>query len=82
MAAIESLRVQAVQAVHHRGQLLARRLDDEVVVRAHQAPREQADAEQSRRLLEEPEECLPVGVVCEDEDPAGSLRADVEEPVG
>jgi len=79
--AVEPLRVQAVQAVHHRRQLLARSLDDEVVVRAHQAPREQADAEQPGGLLEKAEERLPVDVVCEDEDAAGSSRARVEEAV-
>jgi hypothetical protein len=52
VSSVEALRVQAVQPVHHRRQLLAGRLHDEVVVRAHHAPREQANAEEPCGLNE------------------------------
>jgi len=81
MAAVEPLRVQAVQTVHHRRQLLAGRFEHEVVVRAHQTPRDQANAEQPSRLLEQPKERLAVGVVGEDHSAAGSSRTGVEEAV-
>jgi hypothetical protein len=82
VARVEAARVAAVQAVHPGGEADARRLDDQVVVRAEQAvrvelPAVSADADQKQRG-----ERAPVDVVAEDVEPAGAARGDVVDAVG
>jgi hypothetical protein len=61
--AIEALGVQAVQAMHPGRQPLAMRLDQKVVVGAHETPRVEPPAEHLDALLEKPPERLAVEVV-------------------
>jgi hypothetical protein len=73
MAAVKALGVQTVQSVHSGRQALASRLDQEVVVRPHKAPRMERPTEHLDGLLEKAPECLPVEIVHVDEragDPA------------
>jgi hypothetical protein len=81
VAEIEPLRVAAVQVLHSARELLLRRLDDEVVVRPHQADGVHAPAVAVDALLEEAHEGVAVGIVAEDERAEDAARRDVEEPV-
>jgi hypothetical protein len=82
MPAIETLRVQAVQPVHHPRQLLARPLDDQVVMGSEQRPGEEAGSEQIGGLVEEVDERRAVDIVEKDKAAAGASRARMEYPVG
>jgi hypothetical protein len=82
MPAIETLRVQAVQPVHHPRQLLARPFDDQVVMGPEQRPGDEAGSEQIGGLVEEIDERGAVDVVDEDEAAAGASGTRMEEPVG
>jgi hypothetical protein len=75
---IEPLRVQAVESVHAAGERLSWRLDNEMEVRPHETPRVQAPAKAPRCLAKQTDERLPVRVVDEDVDSAGSARRHVE----
>jgi hypothetical protein len=81
MPAVEPLGVQAVQPVHHRGQLLTRALDDQVVVRSEHRPGDEAHTEQVGGLIEQVDEGQSIDVVEKHEPAAGSPRTDVEEPI-
>src|SRR5947209_7332134 len=77
---VERLRMDAVQDLHASGELLPARVDDEVIVVAHQAERVAAPVEPDDDVCEECEEEPPVVVVEEDRNPAGPARADVKDP--
>ena len=81
VAEIEPLRVATVQVLHAARELLLRRLDDQVVVRPHQADRVHAPAVPVDALLEEAHEGVSVGIVAEDERAEDAARRDVEETV-
>ncbi|HVM17976.1 MAG TPA: hypothetical protein VM290_10385 [Gaiellaceae bacterium] len=76
--AVEALRVDAVQALHPEGELLAGAFDDEVVVVAHQAERLHRPATALDDLEEDPEELAAVVVRQEDEALLDAPRGDVE----
>jgi hypothetical protein len=78
---VERLRVVAVQELHSGRELLPPRLDDEVVVVAHEAERVAAPVVLHDGDAEQEEEELAVVVVEEDGDPAGAARTDVKDPV-
>jgi hypothetical protein len=63
MATVEALRVDAVQPVDPARERRLSRIDDCVVVRAHQAEGVTAPAESSDRRCEKPDERSVVGVV-------------------
>jgi hypothetical protein len=67
VAAVEALRVRAVQTVHPRGELDSAGRDDEVVVRTHQADRVDAPAVPLDGGGKDAEEIAAVLVVEEDE---------------
>ena len=79
--AVETLRVEPVEAVDRVRHLLTLRLDNEVVVGAHQAPGDDAPSPQLGDLRQEQDESAAVVVVEEDEGAADSARGDVEEAV-
>ncbi len=60
---VEPLRVQAQETVHAGRDLLSRRLDQEVIVRAHQAPGVHSPVEHLNGLCQQLEEVLAVDVV-------------------
>jgi hypothetical protein len=78
---VEELRVAAVEAVHAGGELGRGRLDDEVVVGAHQAVGLDAPVELARADRQQVEEVDPVDVVAEDRRVLDPVRRDVEVPV-
>jgi hypothetical protein len=51
---VEVMSVAAVEALHHRGQVVGRPLEEQVVVRSHQAVREALDTEARREPSDEP----------------------------
>jgi len=71
----------AVEELHACGQLLASRLDDQVVVVAHEAERVAAPVELHDGHTEKQEKEVAVVVVEEDRDPPGTPRSEVEDPV-
>jgi hypothetical protein len=79
--AVETLRVAAVEVLHPARELLLRGLDDQVVVRAHEAHRVHAPAVAVHALFEEPHERITVGIVAEDECAEDATRRYVEETV-
>jgi hypothetical protein len=79
---VEALRVDAVEAVDAAGHQLNGRLEQQVVVRAHEAVSDAAPAEAADALPEQLEELQPVLVVNEDERVLDSVRRDVKEAVG
>jgi hypothetical protein len=78
---VEALGVSPVEVLHARRQPLGARVDDEVVVRAHQTVRAQLPAEAADDTVEERKEVEPVFVVQEDEAFEDALGRDLEEPV-
>jgi hypothetical protein len=74
--------VVAVEELHPGGELLASRLDDEVVVVAHQTERVATPLVLQDGNAEQEQEEASVVVLEEDRDPAGTARADVKDPVG
>jgi hypothetical protein len=82
VAAVEALRVDAVQPLDAVGQVGAGGIDDEVVVRAHEAEGVAAPAVALDRLGQELEEQDAVVVVAEQELREHRMGGDVEVPVG
>jgi hypothetical protein len=82
MAPVEALGVDAVQVLHPRGQSLGGRLEDEVVVRAHQAERMAIPPVAPDDEPEQPEEPEAVVVVDEDQASKHAARGHVEDAVG
>lgn len=78
VAEVEALGVDAVQHVHARGQVGLGRLDDEVVVRAHEAEGVAVPGKALDDVCEESEEPAPILVVQEDHRPRYPPRDDVE----
>jgi hypothetical protein len=81
VAAVEALGIDAVQVLHPGRHLLRRRLDDQVVVRVHQAegmafPPVPADDEGQQRQEEQ-----AVGLVDEDRSPEDAARRHVQDAV-
>lgn len=60
VAAVEGLRVDAVQLPHGAGEVRVRRLQEQVVVVVHEAVGEDVQAVAARYLREDLEEALPV----------------------
>jgi hypothetical protein len=81
VAEVEPLRIATVQVLHPARELLLRRLDDEVVVRPHQADRVHSPAVPVDALLEEAREGVAVSIVAENERAEHAARRDVEETV-
>jgi hypothetical protein len=79
---VEAARVSAVQQPHPVGEVLTGRLDDEVIVRPHQAVRMQAPAVPARRLEEKVDEVLPVDVVQVEQLPEDSACHHVVDAIG
>lgn len=67
VSAVEALCVDPVQAVHPCRHLFEARLDEKVIVRAEEAPREAPPAEPLGDVRQKPEETLPVDVVAVDQ---------------
>jgi hypothetical protein len=82
VAAVEALRVRAVQPLHAVGEVGSRRVDDEVVVRVHEAEGVAAPAVALDRLGQQFEEEDAVVVILEQALGEGGMGGDVEEPVG
>ena len=78
---VEELRVAAVQALHSFGQVRCRCLDDEVVMRAHEAVRVHLPAKSVGDHREQVEEVDPVDVGDEDRSFADAVRRHMEDPV-
>jgi hypothetical protein len=81
VAAVEPLRVDAVQMLHPGRQLLGRRLHDEVVVRAHHAECMQLPAKAADDDIDEGDEEAAVVVVEEDVHVEDALGRDVDDAV-
>jgi len=81
VAVVEELRIAAVEALHSLGQVRCRGLDDEVVVRAHEAVRVHLPAKLAGDHREQVEEVDPVDVGDEDRGVADAVRRHVEDPV-
>jgi hypothetical protein len=82
MARVEALCVDAVQVLHPGRELLDGRLDDEVVVRAHEAERMALPAVAPDHQREQSEEVQAVGIVDEHQPAENAARGDLEDPVG
>ena len=81
MATIESLGIHAVQPVHTGRKTVAGRFDEEVVVRAHEAPCVQPPTEHLDDLAEQPPERFSIEVVDVDMSSADAVGRHVEEAV-
>jgi hypothetical protein len=81
VAAVEELRIDAVETLKARGEGLSVGGDDDVIVGAHQAERVAVPAMALDDVTEEPHEREPVHVVPEDGIPVDSSCGDVEETV-
>jgi hypothetical protein len=79
---VEPLRVDAVQILHARRQALDRRLDDKVVMRAHEAVRMAMPAVASGDQGEEGEEETPIHGVEVDRPCEHAAGRHMEDPVG
>jgi hypothetical protein len=82
VAAVEALRVRAVQPLHAVGEVGARGVDDKVVVRVHEAEGVAVPAVALDRLAQQFEEEDAVVVILEQALGEDGVRGDVEEPVG
>jgi hypothetical protein len=78
---VEALGVDAVQPLHAGGEVGLRAVDDEVVVRPHEAVRMAVPAVAVDRLREDFEEEDAVGVVQEQHLAEHGVRRDVEQAV-
>jgi len=78
---VETLRVEAVEALHPAGEERPGGLDDEVVVRAHQTEGVRAPVAAVDDVREDGEEGAPVVVVSEGESAGDGARRDVVAPV-
>ena len=81
MPRVELLGVQPVEVLQAGGQIRDARVDDQVVVRAHQAEREDVPVEELDAVEQEVQEPATVVVVTEDERALDAASPDVEEPV-
>jgi hypothetical protein len=81
VAMVEELGIAAVQVLHSFGQVRCRCLDDEVVVRAHEAVRVHLPVELVGGHREQVEEVHSVDVGDEDRNVADAVRRHVEDPV-
>ena len=79
---VEALGVDAVQVLHAVRQSLGGRLQDEVVVRAHQAERMAVPPVSPDDEAEQTEEQQAVVIVDEDQAPEDAARGHVEDAVG
>jgi hypothetical protein len=77
VSAVEPLGVEADQPVHRCRELGLPALDDDVEMRAEQAPRVEPQPEELHGLLQQERERRAVGVVEEDEASASAARRDV-----
>ena len=82
VTAVEALGVDAVEPLHAGGEVGAGGVDDEVVVRVHEAEGVAAPAVALDRLGQQLEEEHAVVVVLEQELGEHRVGGDVEEPVG
>jgi hypothetical protein len=82
MSFVERLRVAAVQTLEPPRELRLRRVQDDVVVRRHQAESVHRPPEPLRARAKEREEVPAVGVVDEDVAPSDAARHHVEVAVG
>jgi hypothetical protein len=82
VALVEALRVRAVQEVHAGRELLAGRLDDQVVVRAQGATRVEAPPEPVGRPGDELVEVGPVEVGAKEQPVPGCPARNVVDAVG
>jgi hypothetical protein len=82
VAAVETLRVDAVEVLHARREAVGRRLKHEVVVRAHEAERVTVPLVAPNHEREQLEEVDPVGIVDEHQAAKDATRADLEDAVG
>ena len=78
VATVEAERVDAVQALHSRGERFPSCLEDEVIVRPEQAVRVCSPADASRRRLEQVQEVEAVEIDDEDRRPTSAAGRDVE----
>jgi hypothetical protein len=78
VAAVEALRVDAVQPLHAGGEGIPPRRNDEVVVVPHQAEHAAAPLVARDHVDEELEEGEAIATVAVDRDPARAARRDVE----
>lgn len=79
---VERLRVTAEELLEPAGELGLGALDDEVVVRRHEAQRVHRPAEPRGAVVQEHEEEPAIAVVAEDRASGDSTRHDVEVAVG
>jgi hypothetical protein len=82
VAAVVTLSIEAVEPLHSGRKLLPGRLDDEVVVRVHQAPRMEPPREPHRDVAQEENEVLTVVVIPVDPHFRDAERRDVVHAVG
>jgi hypothetical protein len=82
VAFVEGACVASVQVAHAARQVRLGRLDDQVVVVAHQAPRVETPAEAPLDPAQEVEEHESIGVVADDRGPVVSPGRDVVEGAG
>ena len=82
MALVEAARIDAVQPLHGRGEPHRFRLDQQVIVRAHQAVGDEPPAEPGGRDAERVQELQSVEVVVEDVHAAGTNRGEMKVPIG
>jgi hypothetical protein len=78
---VEPLRVASVQALQPAGQVRLGRVQDQVVVRRHEAQRMHRPPVTVRAELDEPQKRAPVVVVPEDRAAVDATREDVEVPI-
>jgi hypothetical protein len=81
VALVEAPRVRAVEQVHAGGQLLARRLDEEVVVVVHEAAGVEPPAKTAGGEPNERDEVDPIEIDAEEELAARRSTRHVVEPV-
>ena len=82
MALVELLRISAVQALHAAGECVASGVEDEVIVRRHQAERLHRPVEAFDGTAEMAEELTAILVVAVDVAAACAAGEHVEVPVG
>jgi hypothetical protein len=80
-AAVEALGIRTAESMHAGRDPLPRRLDQQVEVRAHQAPGVNAPCEGPRDAPEEKPKALAVDVVEDDVSSRDAARGDVEDAV-
>jgi hypothetical protein len=79
---VRPAREAAVELAHADGEPILRKVDDEVVMRPHQAVRVEQPAESPSDALEHPQKCMPVDVIEVHHSSIVPARRDVEERLG